>query len=326
MVNNTKSSEPKNNSGGNKDEGTGTPDVPPFLIAKPSALDSPIATNPNKRTVSLGWSPDIPDQRDRVVTNKMIVDELKLNNSPLLDNIRLPPHVDNRSFCSPIEDQGALGSCTAQAVVGLMEYLMRRGGIKHIDGSKLFVYKVTRKLLGWTGDTGAYLRSTIKAVSAFGVPPEKHWPYIIENYEIEPDAFLYSFASNFKSLNYTRLDSYDLTSPQILDSVKRVLHLGYGAVFGFSVYSSLTNAADIPFPTESDSLSGGHAVMAVGYDDNHINENGVKVPSIIIRNSWGTSWGDGGYGYLPYEYLHAGLMRDIWTCFKWDWINTNTFN
>lgn len=303
--------------------GTGTPVVPPFFIAKPSALDG--GGSAARHVVSMGWHPDLPDFRDKSLIHPDIEVKLKKKNSMITNNKDIPAKVDHREMCSPIEDQGSLGSCTAQAVVGLMEYMMRRSGGEHVDGSRLFTYKVTRNLLGWKGDRGAYLRTAMQSVAAFGVAPEKHWPYLIDRYEEEPSAFLYSFADNYKALNYTRLDRFDLPPDQVIDSLKRVLAAGYCAVFGFTVYSSLSVKADIPFPRETDSASGGHAVMVVGYDDNHKTADNKKVPSLIIRNSWGTDWGDAGYGYLPYDYVRAGLARDFWASFKWDWIDSGQF-
>lgn len=296
---------------------------PSRLVALSAGLDAP-AERPGRIVVGMGWHPDIPDFRDRHIESEEVAPKLKASDSLILTNRRIPSIIDHRGKCSPVEDQGRLGSCTAQAVVGLMEYMMRVGGIAHIDGSRLFVYKVSRKLLGWNGDTGAYLRTTMNAVSAFGVPPEKHFPYDIARYEEEPSPFLYSYADRFKSLNYTRLDPPGLSPDEVLASVKRTLAAGYCAVFGFSVYSSISYLPDIPFPTREDSMDGGHAVMAIGYDDDHM-VGGVNVPSLIIRNSWGTGWGEQGYGYLPYEYVLSGLAQDFWTSFKWEWIDTNKF-
>jgi len=308
-------------------------------------------------TVSLGWHTDIPDFRDRVMfggssnegsetakrpshdtggssnngqsedtecccpksngSEQDWVDRLK--NTPLVTG-NAPDSCLNIDDCSPIEDQGSLGSCTAQAVVGMMEYMMRRGGDKdHVDGSRLFLYKVTRNLLGLTGDTGAYIRTALKAARAFGVPPEDHWPYQISAFDEEPSQFLYSFAGNYKAVNYARIDTHDRTADEIIDHLERLLASGFVAAFGFSVYDSLTNDAFIPFPDEDSNMQGGHAVMAVGYDRNH-EVDGVTVPSLIIRNSWGEGWGIGGYGYLPYDYILKGLARDFWTVYKWDWI------
>jgi len=95
-------------------------------------------------------------------------------------------------------------------------------------------------------------------------------------------------------------------------------------MFGFTVYSSLSNDADIPYPSVHDKVSGGHAILAVGYDDKHKNKN-AKPGALLIRNSWGTSWGDGGYGWLPYEYALKGLASDFWACTKLDWVNTKQF-
>lgn len=294
------------------------------LRARPSALDvsDPQAGRP---TVTLGWHPDVPDIRDKslAAADPKAAKRLKTSSPPTeLDTSGgLDGRHENLKWCSPVEDQGPIGSCTAQAIVGLTEYMQRRAGKAHTDGSRLFVYKVTRRLLGWTGDTGAYIRTAMKAVVAFGVPPEEYWPYDVARYEEEPSAFLYSFAQNYQALEYTRIDAPGLDPKAVLYDVKRVLASGLGVVFGFSVYSSLSNAPDIPFPTGQDSLSGGHAVMAVGYDDDHVLPDGSKCPSLVIRNSWGTNWGIGGYGYLPYAYVEQALARDFWTVLKSEWID-----
>lgn len=296
------------------------------LRVRPSALD--IADRESGRpTVTLGWHPDMPDIRDRRLADDkatvLLNEAAERTRGGTATVNSLQRRHENLKWCSPVEDQGALGSCTAQAVVGLTEFMQRRAGEAHTDGSRLFVYKVTRKLLGWTGDSGAYVRTAMKAVAAFGVPPEEYCPYDISRYEEEPSAFLYSFAQNYQALEYTRIDSLGVESKQVLNSVKRVLGSGLGAVFGFSVYSSLSTGADIPFPTNRDSLRGGHAVMAVGYDDDHVLPDGTACPSLIIRNSWGTDWGINGYGFLPYTYVEQGLARDFWTILKSEWISVD---
>ena len=307
------------------------PRDPEPVRALPSAVgfERPAGGPP---VVTLGWHPDIPDLRDkaaitgggaklrekaRAAFDKAIGIEAPKNG--------LPRRHENLRWCPPVEDQGALGSCTAQATVGLMEFMQKRGG-DHVDGSRLFLYKVTRKLLGWSGDTGAYVRTALKAVAAFGIPPEQYWPYDISRYEEEPTAFLYSFATNYKALEYARVDMPGAAPKDVLTEVKRTLSSGLGVVFGFSVYSSLSNAADIPYPTASDTLRGGHAVMAVGYDDDHVLPNGAKCPSLIIRNSWGTGWGQQGYGFLPDAYVLNGLARDFWTVLKAEWLDVKAFD
>ena len=79
----------------------------------------------------------------------------------------------------------------------------------HVNGSRLVVYKVTRNVLGWEGDRGAYLCTAMQAVSMFGVPPERYLPYDIAHFDEEPFAFLYSFADDYRTLKYTGLDRPD---------------------------------------------------------------------------------------------------------------------
>ena len=127
--------------------------------------------------LGLGWHRDLPDVRDHTAESDDVSEILVKSQKLKAVKKKLPQKVDLRKWCSPIENQGGIGSCTAHAGVGLMEYYERRTTGKHLDASRLFLYKVTRQLLGFTGDDGAYLRSTMKALVLFGVPPEKYWPY-----------------------------------------------------------------------------------------------------------------------------------------------------
>ncbi|MBN2473740.1 MAG: hypothetical protein JXB62_03985 [Pirellulales bacterium] len=229
-----------------------------------------------------------------------------------------------RDGCSLIEDQEQIGACTAHAGVGLIEYFQRRAFERHVDASRLFLYKVTRNLLHWTGDTGAYLRTTMKAMVAFGVPPEEYWEYDTSRYDEEPGAFLYSFAREYQSIQYARLDPRGTGGEETLRTVKSYLAAGFPSMFGFPVYSSLSDDPDIPFPSEGDRLRGGHAVMAVGYDDDH--RIGADKGALLIRNSWGTDWGDEGYGWLPHAYVTEQLAVDFWTVLRQDWLDTGQFD
>jgi C1A family cysteine protease len=215
----------------------------------------------------------------------------------------------------------------------MVEYFERRAFGRHLDASRLFLYKATRNLLHWTGDTGAFLRNTMGALILFGVPPEEYWPYVIAEFDKEPSAFCYAFAQNFQAITYYRLDPPGTTNDLILKRIKTNLAGGLPSMFGFTVYSSYKQAATtgrIPYPTKGDQIVGGHAVMAVGYDDGMKIKNanpGAKdtTGALLIRNSWGTGWGSSGYGWLPYEYVLKGDAVDWWSLLKNEWIDTGAF-
>ena len=289
-------------------------------------------------TLSLGWLPDLPDFRDYTAESAAVVSLLDTAGMKMTAGKgsrakapTLSAKVDLRSYCSPIENQLSLGSCTAQAGVGLLEYFARRTTGKHEDLSRLFLYKVTRAIMGWTGDTGAFLRTTMGAIAAFGAPPEKYWPYKIADFEVEPSSFAYAFAQNYKAITYYRLDPPGTTAAALLAAVKTHLGQGLPSMFGFSCYSSLHSigaTGKIPFPKPTEKQVGGHAVVAIGFDDT------IKVPhpdggsttgALLIRNSWGTTWGEAGYGWLPYDYITRGLAQDFWVLIKADWLALHGF-
>ncbi len=292
-----------------------------------------------------GWLPDYPDFRDFTVDQAEVPGKLKALGQK--DSIKamltkvgaakplktLPPSVDLRPWCSPIENQGALGSCTANAGVGIVEYFERRALGKHIDASRLFLYKTTRDMLHWTGDTGAFLRTTMGSLVLFGVPPEEYWPYAIPDYDKEPTSFCYAFAQNYQAISYYRYDPPGTPRPALLDRIKTNLSAGLPAMFGFTVYNSYTQAGatgKIPFPTAGERIVGGHAIDAVGYDDamkiKNTNPGAVETTgALLIRNSWGAGWGMGGYGWLPYDYVLKGLATDWWSLLRNEWIDTGAF-
>ncbi len=296
----------------------------------------------------MGWMKDRPDIRDfSTTTNRVSKTLLRMGKTETVKQMvnsiqnsakkpaKLPVSKDLRPGCSPIEDQESIGSCCAHAVSGMLEFMQKKAFGTYTDASRLFLYKVMRKMLHWTGDTGCYLRTAMGSLAVFGAPPEEYWPYDISQYDAEPSVFAYAYAQNFQAISYYRLDPLGTTPAKALDNIKEHIgSMGIPVIFGFSCYDSLQHAetgatGNIPFPETTESNIGGHAIVAVGYDDKkeitHPVSGTVTKGALIIRNSWGTSWGEAGYGYLPYEYVLSELADDFWVMLKNEWIETDLF-
>ena len=211
--------------------------------------------------------------------------------------------VDLRMYCSAIEDQGNLGSCTGNAVAGAIELLTKRAG-RTLDVSRLFIYYYERLLEGTVNyDSGAYIRDGIKATNRYGAPLESLWPYNISKFKTAPSSVAINDAAKRKVRLYERATNFNAC----IDA----LNNGYPVIVGFDVYSSfVTNTVSrtgmMPYPnTSRESLLGGHAVLLVGYNN--------ATQRFIVRNSWGTKWGDKGYFYMPYQVIQNTRMSgDFW--------------
>ncbi|HET9342911.1 MAG TPA: C1 family peptidase [Candidatus Eremiobacteraceae bacterium] len=252
--------------------------------------NDPLHVKTDKR---LGWVRDLPDSRD--VMFAAAPETLAA----------LPPRVDLRSKCPPVYDQGQLGSCTANAIAAALQFDELAANPKTPVPSRLFIYYNERAIEGTIGsDSGAQIRDGVKSVAKLGAPPEADCPYVIGDFTHKPSPAAYADALKTRAIAYMRV-------AQTLSQMKGCLAAGFPFVFGFTVYERFMSPAmaasgvgSLPKPGEK--VEGGHAVMAVGYDD--------ASQTFIIRNSWADTWGMKGYFTFPYPYLtEADLSDDFWT-------------
>jgi C1A family cysteine protease len=270
----------------------------------------------------LGWIPDLPDARDYTFRHPEVLPLLlrlkRARRKTLPDEVDLRRDSEGEYFTLP-QDQGPLNSSSAFAVLSLVEYFERRIHGRTFDGSARFLYKVARNRLRKLGDTGADLRTNLKVLVQFGVPSEEYWPYEIDKFDEEPTAFLYGLSKPIPNLRYFRLDEPNTDGETTWGTVKSFLAAGFPIAFGFSVPSSLTTAANIPYRPSFDSARGGQAVVAVGYQTNHSRRG---QDALLIRNSWGSEWGDNGYGWLSVAYVRNQLAREFWTVVSAGWLDS----
>jgi hypothetical protein len=217
----------------------------------------------------------------------------------------IPDRVDLRPFCTPVENQGQLGSCTANASVGALEFLYKKNNGRAVDLSRLFVYFNARRMTGLTSeDAGCYIREAMASILAFGACRENTWPYNPGKFAEMPDQQAYSEALQYGAIQYSRVNG----SKGALSA----LALGYPIVFGISLpsrcYEEAASTGIIPPPTEVErqaARESGHAMLIVGYD--------INQGRFIVRNSWGEDWGDRGYCTVPFDVIdNFSYYDELW--------------
>jgi C1A family cysteine protease len=240
-----------------------------------------------------GWLPDLPDHRDYLYA------------APVEMPGAIPSKMDLRAQCPPVYNQGQLGSCTANAIAAAIEFDRLKQNISDFTPSRLFIYYNERAMEHTIdSDSGAQIRDGIKSVGQLGDCPEAEWPYETSKFKTRPTKNCYADALKYKAILYQRVT-------QTLSQLKGCLASGWPFVFGFTVYESFESAqvaktGHASLPKSNEQAIGGHAVMAVGYDDSK--------NWFIVRNSWGISWGMKGYFTLPYAYVtDENLASDFWT-------------
>ncbi len=200
-----------------------------------------------------------------------------------------------RQYCTAVEDQGQLGSCTANATVGALEFLYKKRDGQSPDLSRLFVYYNSRRMRGTTSqDSGAYICDAMASVLAFGACRENIWPYNISTFTMEPNQQAYQEAMMHEAIEYSRVDA--------VEGSVAALAGGFPVVFGTRIpercYQEAATTGVFPIPSDEEiqnNQGGGHCMLLIGYD---------KPKQIfIVRNSWGQAWGDHGYCYIPFEVI-----------------------
>lgn len=219
----------------------------------------------------------------------------------------LPRKVDLTPEMPVVLDQGSLGSCVSNAASNGLQFCLKKQGASVFVPSRLFIYYHGRLLAGYPldRDTGLEIRDAGRSISKYHACDEVYWQYLARLFAEKPSSVAYDNANIHTRLSYFKVD-------QDLPSLKAALADGYPVQIGFMVYSSFVNktvdkTGIVPMPNpRKERLMGGHSVLLVGYDD----DRGV----FLFQNSWGTRWGNKGYGTFPYAMIvNPSLAADFWT-------------
>ncbi len=249
-----------------------------------------------------GWVRQQPDQRDYKFAPAREVMQA------------LPATVDLTAGMGSVMDQGSLGSCGPNAEASLILFDQHKQELPTTGASRLFGYYTTRQLMGTTGeDSGVDNRTMLKALNQYGFCAETLWPYDISKFTQQPPPAVYKAAVAVRDYAAVAQD---------VNTIKGCLASGLPFLFGFTVYTSFESSAVattgiVPLPRTSERVLGGHDVVWCGYSD--VQKPGIKPGNVWpantarFKNSWGSGWGDGGYGYFPYAYgLDSNLSGDFW--------------
>jgi C1A family cysteine protease len=242
------------------------------------------------QSIIFGYKPDIEDKRDY---------KLKLT-APK----KMPTNFSLKNNLPPILDQGNLGSCVSNALANTLKYLYIRNKKLTKNWSRLFNYYNTRALENSVNeDDGCQIRNAIKVCNKNGTCFETTWPYTISKFANKPTTISYNEARTHIITSYRRVS-------QTRNDIKTCLLASNPILIGFycgtNIFSTFTTkTGNITYPSNDEQIIGGHCVLLVGYDD--------EKQIYEFMNSWGTKWGNKGYGTIPYLYIeNPNLAADFW--------------
>ena len=201
-----------------------------------------------------------------------------------------PAFSDLKPIVLPVEDQGPLGSCVGNGGTTQLETMWVRMGRPFTQMSRLGLYWLARYLAdNVNNDDGCYPRDMAKALVKYGCPRESLHPYLIDRFREKP-----SPEAMEDALNY-RVEKYYW--PRNAAEIKWALSLGYPVGVGIRVFKEFENPINgiVSMPEEDEEDSGLHWIDICGHSD--------PTQYYDIVNSWGTSWGIGGFAKVPYKYI-----------------------
>ncbi len=223
-------------------------------------------------------------------------------NAPVLQTPmgNVPNSVDLRQYMPPVEDQGQSNSCTANAAVGALEYHQRRSGGAFTDISRLFVYYNSRHLANSQGeDCGSFIHHAMAAILAHGACEESVWPFDLGQVLAQPPQEAYKNATQHEAVQYGRT----MLGTPVIQALAAGLPVVFGTYAPSRFYDEAQRTGVMPLPAERlDPPGGGHAMLIVGYD--------LPSKMWLVRNSWGSNWGDQGYFRAPFATFEAYSYPD----------------
>lgn len=214
-----------------------------------------------------------------------------VDNAPV-DSASLPSSVDLTSEFPTPDDQGNQGSCVAWAVgyaLKSSQEITKRGWSKSSDAhlfSPAYIYNQINSGI----DAGSTISDAMDLVVEQGVCSLNYFSYNASNYTAQPTSIQRAAASLYKAQSWNKIKG--------INNIKQRLSQGDGVVIGVQVYNDFDaiSSSNQVYDTISGSSRGGHAICLIGYNDSK--------GAFKFINSWGTSWGINGYGWISYELVN----------------------